>query len=89
MSAEPTGAGRSVGTSTDESLTPDLLDRYGPLMTLKQIAELLGRSPGGVRVGLYSDNETSALLAPAKLKIGRRLYFRTAMVGAAIDAHGA
>lgn len=71
------------------SLASGLLDRYGPLMTLRQIAELLGRSPAGVRVGLYSDNETSALLVPAKIKIGRRLYFRTAVVGAALDAFGA
>ena len=76
-------------TSADQSLTPALLQRYGPLMTLQQIAELLDRSPAGIRVGLYADNETSALLTPAKIKIGRRLYFRTATIGSAIDALGA
>ncbi|RMH94408.1 DNA-binding protein [Lysobacter pythonis] len=58
-------------------------------MTLQQIAELLDRSPAGIRGGLYADNETSALLAPAKIKIGRRLYFRTAVVGEALDSLGA
>lgn len=88
MSTNPATSERSVGEGAGQSLTQHLLDRYGPLMTLNQIAELLGRSPAGVRVGLYSDNDTSALLAPAKRKIGRRLYFETAIVGAAIKAHG-
>lgn len=66
-----------------------LLEKHGPLMGLADVAQLLGRSPAGVRVGMYSDSETSAFLGPAKIKIGRRLYFRTAMVGAALDAFGA
>ena len=41
-----------------------------------------------IRDSLYSDNETSALLSPAKIKVGRRIYFRTAVVGEALDSMG-
>ena len=74
--------------TVSRSLIPYLLDRYGPLMTLSQLAELLGRSPAGIRVGLYTDGETSELVGPAKIKIGRRIYFRTAVIGGAIDLLG-
>lgn len=70
------------------SIAQWLLDKHGPLMGLADVAGLLGRSPAGVRVGLYSDNETSALLSPAKIKVGRRIYFRTAVVGEALDSMG-
>lgn len=69
-----------------ESMSQLLLSKYGPLMGLRQVAELLGRSPAGVRVGLYSEGETSMLLRPAKIKVGRRIYFRTALVGKALDS---
>lgn len=70
------------------TMTSLLLRQYGPLMGLSDVAELLGRSPAGVRVGLYSDNDTSALLTPAKIKVGRRIYFRTVVVGDALDSLG-
>lgn len=70
------------------TMTSLLLRQYGPLMGLGDVAELLGRSPAGVRVGLYSDNDTSALLTPAKIKVGRRIYFRTVVVGDALDSLG-
>lgn len=71
------------------SISMSLLDRYGPLMTLQQLADLLGRSVAGVRFGLNTVSETSTLLAPAKLKIGRRIYFKTAVIGDVIDSLGA
>lgn len=84
LTTGPSGQRLTLGVS--RSLIPDMLDRYGPLMTLEQLAEFLGRSPAGIRVGLYSDCETSEVVGPAKLKIGRRLYFKTVLVGSAIDA---
>lgn len=32
-----------------------LVDRFGLLMSISDLADLLGRSPDGVRVSLYSD----------------------------------
>jgi hypothetical protein len=57
-----------------------LLSRFGPLMSLANIAELLNRSADGVRVSLYSDTDLSRKLKPTMLRIGRRVYFRTHQV---------
>ncbi len=68
-----------------------LLERYGPLMGLADIARLLGRSPDGMRVALYSNNEVSRKLRPTMLRVGRRVYFRTLQVKDALslDPNGA
>lgn len=62
-----------------------LLDRFGPLMSLGDIAQLLQRSPDGVRVALYSDTEVSRKLKPTMLRVGRRVYFRTLQVNSALS----
>lgn len=62
-----------------------LLDRFGPLMSLPDIAKILGRSVDGIRVSLYSDTETSRLLKPTMIRVGRRVYFRTTQVNNALN----
>jgi hypothetical protein len=62
-----------------------LIEKYGPLMTLVQLAEVLGRSPDGLRLSLRQDNELSRRLAPERKKLGRRVYFRAAGVARLID----
>ena len=57
-----------------------LLDRFGPLMRMPDVAKLLNRSVDAIRMSLYSDNETSRLLKPTVIRIGRRVYFRTTQV---------
>lgn len=57
-----------------------LLSRFGPLMSLANIAELLNRSADGLRVSLYSDTDLSRKLKPTMVRIGRRVYFRTLQV---------
>lgn len=57
-----------------------LLHRFGPLMTLPDLASLLGRSTDGMRVSLYTDSEVSRSLRSTMVKIGRRVYFRTIQV---------
>ena len=65
-----------------------LLQQYGPLMSLTDVACLLDRSPEGVRVALYSDTDVSRKLKPTMLRVGRRVYFRTLQVkdALALDA---
>lgn len=65
-----------------------LLKRYGPLMSLVDLAELLGRSRDGVRVALYSDSDVSRKLKPTMMRIGRRVYFRTLQVKEALALDG-
>ncbi len=60
----------------DETLAIQLTERFGPLLTQTQLAELLGRTPGGLRYSLCcpSDAPTRALKACGR-KIGRRVYY--------------
>jgi len=57
-------------------LASQLTERFGPLLTQSQLAELLGRSAGGLRYSLCtpSDTRTRALKACGR-KIGRRVYY--------------
>ena len=58
------------------TLENQLTERFGLLMSHTQLAELLGRSAGGLRYSLSypSDASTSALKGCGR-KIGRRLYY--------------
>lgn len=54
-----------------------LLDRYGPLLSINQLASVLDRSPEGLRISLRTPSDWSAKINASRLKIGRRVYFRT------------
>ena len=62
-----------------------LVGRFGALMQLSDLAELLGRSTDGLRVSLYSDTDLSRKLKPTMIRIGRRIYFRTQQVNVALE----
>ncbi len=57
-------------------LESQLSERYGLLLSQSQLAELLGRSTGGLRYSLSypCDHQTHALKACGR-KIGRRVYY--------------
>lgn len=57
-----------------------LLNRYGPLLSINQLASVLDRSPDGLRISLRTASEWSAKINTTRLKIGRRVYFRTSQV---------
>jgi hypothetical protein len=62
--------------SAQGDLAAHLIDRFGPLLTQRQLAELLGRSIGGLRYSLCSpsDERTRALKA-CGCRTGRRVYY--------------
>lgn len=64
-----------------------LLARYdgAALLSIDQLAEILLRSKDGLRLSLGGDNDVSRKLLPCKVKIGRRIYFRTADIAKVID----
>jgi hypothetical protein len=64
-----------------------ILSSYGgsPLLSLGQVAEILHRSPEGLRITLSGDNEIARKLKPARIKIGRRVYFRIGSIAQFID----
>ena len=58
------------------ALQNQITDRYGLLLSQSQLAELLGRTTGGLRYSLSypSDHQTRALKRCGR-KIGRRVYY--------------
>lgn len=63
------------------ALEQQLAERFGLLLSQTQLAELLGRTTGGLRYSLSypSDAQTRALKACGR-KIGRRVYYPAAEV---------
>lgn len=62
-----------------------LLNKFGPLLSLEQLAGLLDRSVDGLRISLSGGGDMAAKFNPARKKIGRRVYFRTQKVAAVLD----
>lgn len=62
-----------------------LLEKYGPLLTMSALAGLLNRTTDGLRLFLTRDCEMSQRLNKARLKVGRRVYFRTIVISRIID----
>ena len=63
-----------------------LIERYGPLLSLIDLSELLERSPDGLRISLRSQTEFAEQWNAARRKVGRRVYFRASVVADLIDA---
>lgn len=59
------------------SMEASMFEKYGPLLSLPQLAEILHRTPDGLRVALHDDSSYAGQLNAAKVRIGRRMYFRT------------
>ena len=63
-----------------------LLVNYGPLLTLKYVAELMHTTPNGVRMAIVRRRQPFAVaLADAQRRLGRRIYFEAQRVAAVID----
>lgn len=67
------------------TLEENLIQRFGPLMPLAGLAKLLDRSPEAARMYLRSNSELAEKINTAKLKVGRRLYFRTIEVARCLN----
>ena len=70
-------------------LENQLTERFGLLLSQTQLAELLGRTTGGLRFSLSypSDQSTRALKACGR-KIGRRVYYPASEVARIIIGNG-
>lgn len=63
-----------------------LLQQYGPLLTLKHVAELMHSTPNGVRMAISRQNQAFAVgLSNARRRLGRRVYFEARRVAEVID----
>jgi len=64
-----------------------LLSHYGPLLTLKHLADVLHSTPNGVRMTLARRRQPlSMALSESRRRLGRRVYFDAFKVAQAIDA---
>ena len=63
-----------------------LLTQYGPLLTLKHLAEVMHSTPGGLRMAIARQRQPLALaLAATQRRVGRRVYFEAGRVAEIID----
>jgi hypothetical protein len=63
-----------------KTIEDQLTERYGPLLSTAQLADVLHRSTEGLRISLRSNSEWARRINTAKLKLGRRIYFRTVSI---------
>jgi len=62
-----------------------LTAKYGPLLSVVQLAGLLDRSVEGLRISLRTDSDWTRLINAGRLKLGRRVYFRTADIAKVLN----
>lgn len=55
----------------------DFLNRFGPLVSQKQLAELLGMSVRGFTTFLWRKNDLAKGIFECRVKVGRRVLYRT------------
>jgi hypothetical protein len=63
-----------------------LVREYGPLLSLSELAMILDRTPAGLRGSLRSSEEWIRRINAARLRLGRRIYFRTSEIANVLDA---
>lgn len=63
-----------------------ILAKYGrPLLNLTELADLLNRSPGGLRITLCRAGDLSDRLRGCRARIGRRVMFRVTDLARMLD----
>lgn len=62
-----------------------LTQTYGPLLTVSQLAKVLDRSAEGLRIGLRTDSDWTRRVNSTKIKLGRRIYFKTSGIAEILD----
>lgn len=63
-----------------------LLSQFNtPLLSLEQVAQILNRSPDGLRITLSGNSELARRLRPARKRSGRRVLFSVTELARFID----
>ena len=64
-----------------------LLTQYGPLLTMRHLAEVMHTTPNGLRMAITRKRLPFAVaLATARRQFGRRVYFDAHLVAELIEA---
>jgi hypothetical protein len=75
-----------ISERTAMTIEEVLVKQYGPLLSLEELAMILDRSPDGLRISLRSSGEWVSRINAARLRLGRRVYFRTSEIANVLDA---
>ena len=63
-----------------------LLTHYGPMLTLKHLAEVLHSTPSGLRMAMHRKRGPfTCALAGTRRQVGRRIFFEARRVAELID----
>lgn len=63
-----------------------LLTRYGPMLTLKHLAEVMHSTPSGLRMAMSRKRQPfTVTLAASRRLFGRRVYFEARKIAEIID----
>lgn len=62
-----------------------LMQKFGPLLSLEELSVILKRSRDGLRISLSTNSDFAQQWNATKIKVGRRVYFRSAEVARLID----
>lgn len=67
------------------TIEENLVKSAGPLLTITQLAKILDRSPEGLRISLRSATPWVQKVNATRLRLGRRVYFRTSEIAAILN----
>ncbi len=62
-----------------------LLETFGPRVANDELAEVLKRSPNGLRVSLRSDSPFYNAVNATKVRYGRHVYYRSEELAKVLD----
>ncbi len=66
-----------------------LTDRWGVLLSYEALGQVMDRSPDGLRLSLSANrSDWARRVNAAKVRFGRRVFFRTEQIAALIDGDG-
>ena len=85
-SIEDESGAHIVSERTAMTIEEVLVRQYGPLLSMEDLAIILDRSPEGLRISLRSSGEWVSRINATRLRLGRRVYFRTSEIANVLDA---
>lgn len=65
-----------------------LLGKFGPLVPLNDVASIFHADRDALRGSLKRKSGLGAILEPAKVKMGRRIYFKSLILADILDSRG-
>jgi hypothetical protein len=68
------------------TIEESMIQQYGSLLNITQLAAILDRTPGGLRITLRSSGEWVNRINSTRFQLGPRVYFRTSEIASFLAA---